>query len=377
MSPELLSVKEELNNLLQTELKLRDFAGELLQRISATHRQCEADLRKILVETKMNTLANIIDINDHSSNPGATIIVDIEQVAATIQTDMSLEQRELLHSNCSNNTSWNEILRCWSGCSCPPILGRQSSLERKKFDQYVFTQPQISTDSRDDDMKIFDTGYGNTSRVSPRGTTNHSNFFTDDGSPIRNSTQGLDMNSTFVRPTKQIYKSPEAESIRLTIKDLIAKQLTTCSANTAPNHAKVLIPVLQGMCGYICGRLPSEAKKAISAYSESALGDQVRIMRCLVTIFLSLAQGNEEITGNDGVNTPPSIVDITSTADAPLDDITKEERQQQQQPNNDNLHLVSCSRVEDFLYWASSIGDIIGLQVRSPIMTTIHQSIRL
>lgn len=367
MSPELLSVKEELNNLLQTELKLRDFAGELLQRISATHRQCEADLRKILVETKMNTLANIIDINGHSSNPGATIIVDIEKVAATIQTDMSLEQRELLHSNCSNNTSWNEILRCWSGCSCPPVLGRQSSHEKKKFDQFVFTQPQISTDSRDDDMKIFDTGYVNTSRVSPRGT-NHGNFFLDDGSPLRNSSQGLDLNPTFARPTKQIYKSPEAEIIRLTIKDLIAKQLTTCSANTAPNHAKVLIPVLQGMCGYICGRLPSEAKKAISAYSESALGDQVRIMRCLVSIFLSLAQGNQE-TDNDGVNTPPSIVDITSTSDAPLEDINKE---QQHQPNCENLHLVSCSRVEDFLYWASSIGDIIGLQVRSTIMTTIH-----
>jgi hypothetical protein len=97
LSPDLLSIKEELNKVIQNELKLRDFADELLQRISATHRQCEADLRNLLVETKMNPLANIIDINDHSSHPGATIAVDIEQLAATIQTNISLEQRKSLH----------------------------------------------------------------------------------------------------------------------------------------------------------------------------------------------------------------------------------------------------------------------------------------
>jgi hypothetical protein len=369
-------VKEELNKAIQNELKLRDFAGELLQRISATHRQCEADLRKILVETKMNTLANIIDINHHSANPGAaTILVQIEQVAAKIQTDMSLEQRELLHSNCSKNQSWNEILTCWSGCSCPPlppVLASQSSVEKKIFDQFVLTQTRVSTDSREnDDLKIFEYGCNSSSprdRVnsSPRVTSSHNDVLSEGVVPTAPLSD-----STFIRPIKHIYKSPESESIRLAIKDLVAKQLETCSADDAPNYSKVLIPVLQGMSGYVCGRLPSEAKKAISAYSEGALGDQVRIMRCLVTIFLSFTQKSTE-GGNDE---PPPSVEIPSTSDPSLGDGFKNDIKRQGQPQqeiatNENLHLVSCSHVEDFLYWASSIGDIISLQVRRPSIAT-------
>jgi hypothetical protein len=45
---------------------------------------------------------------------------------------------------------------------------------------------------------------------------------------------------------------------------------------TSPNHLRVLIPVLQGMNGEICGRLSFEEKDAILAYAEGALGDQAR-----------------------------------------------------------------------------------------------------
>jgi hypothetical protein len=395
LSPDLLSIKAELNKAIQNELKLRDFAGELLQRISATHRQCEADLRKLLVETKMNTLANIIDINDHSSHPGATIAVDIEQVAATIQTNISPEQRESLHLTCSEKRSWNEILKSWSGCPCP-TLGMETSMEKKIFDQVLFSQSQLSTvaeaaaaaaedsSDRDEETKMFfENGYNSSPRVSPRASTVSPRVMSGSASE-----------SFIGHPIKHIYKSLESESIRIAIKDLIAKQLLICSTDNAPNHFKVLIPVLQGMSGYVCGRLPSEAKQAISAYAESALGDQVRIMRCLLTIFLNYAQQSEEerkekeeeptipeesivsdVTSASLVNNAcptsetsndPSLSLGDGEGDEGTQSQEKPQQQRQQQPPvvSEDLHLVSCSHVEDFLYWASSIGDIIGLQVR-------------
>ena len=47
------------------------------------------------------------------------------------------------------------------------------------------------------------------------------------------------------------------------------------------------------MSGYTTGRLGGEECLAIQAYATGALGDQVRIMRCLVNIFLSYVREDE------------------------------------------------------------------------------------
>lgn len=293
----------------------------------------------------MQTLANVIDINEPSSSNRATVLIDIEEVAAALQTDMNVDQRSSFRSNSSNKT-WDEVLRSWSGSQS---LHRQISIEKKLFDQTnnsVYSPTQITID---DELSILlETSYA---------PNNMESF--DDIVPVVSALERNDSNSNFLRPIKQTYKSPEAESIRLAIRSNIEKQLNDCSAIDAPSYRKVLIPVLQGMNGFVCGRLPSQDRAAILAYAESALGDQVRIMRCLVRIFLDYPQetesppmSSENLTSDDSAQN--EIASTTATIVSP------------------RSKLVTSAQIENFLYWAYSVGDIIGLQVPFDCLSFSH-----
>jgi uncharacterized protein (UPF0179 family) len=302
LSLEALAMKEELNNAIRDELKIREAAGELLQRISATHRQCEADLRKLLVQTKMKTIANILDMNDRStiSNEGmVTVSVNIEEVAQALKSE-----KENLNRQSSSKERWCETLKCWIEGLC--------------------TEETISGRSHDDGSitKLVEESQHNTSQ-----------------------------------PNKNLVQPPESNHIRSVIKTLLAKQLSDCSGETSPNHLRVLIPVLQGMNGYICGRLSFEEKDAILAYAEGALGDQARIMKCLVKIFLSYSQSVSH-------NLSPNETLTSTTNDCSSAITTSESEPSTLIPDVHLSRPLTCSQVEDFLTWSCNVGDLIGLQVR-------------
>jgi hypothetical protein len=147
--------------------------------------------------------------------------------------------------------------------------------------------------------------------------------------------------------------SLESNHIRSTIQTLLTQQLSDCSVETSPAHMLVLIPVLQGMNGYICGRLPSKEKEAILAYAEGALGDQARIMKCLVKIFLNGSQCEIHLgdVGHDFDSNGSSAVTTTeSEPGTPTIDAH-------------STRPLTSSQVEDFLNWSCRVGDLIGLQV--------------
>ncbi len=347
-----MALKDELNQAIRDELKLRHYAGELLQRISITHRQCETDLRKLIIQLKMISLANIVDINQYYQS--TVICIDIEKICSLIQTDMEPQQRNHLRTQSASST-WEETLRSW-GCrlSDPILLSRQNSsdVKRRSFEQdnILFTHSQISTDVIED-MKLFFCGINL------------------EGSDENNCRPNIDFTSNLSRNPKIVFKSPEINCIRNTIKESIAQQLSACSVSHAPNHMKILVPILQGMNGYVCCRIPDQEKEAIQAYGEGVFGDQVRIMRSLVQIFRTYAQKSTA--------THLSKAQISNRQDSTKSSTTTIESMESQLFPELDYHqesfLVTSSQVEEFLKWALSVGDIIGLQAIRLITELIHR----
>lgn len=354
---------------------LRCAAGELLQRVSATHRQCEADLRKLLVYLKMKSIADIIDINSPHRNDGVSpiaVIVDIEKVASLSQFEMSPERRnQLRKSHLAKQYDWQSLVRSWGDSfSNPPVLptSPKSSMEtprlRRKSMQNLLFSVQLQQLSSSLDTEELNS---RASFFFPALNPADANLDNDDIAVTRQSVMEYmeHHGSIFRAHTKKMYSSQEYDSIRKLINAELESQLEIAKTADSP-HQKALVPVLYSLNGFVYGRLPGQERAAVSAYSTGALGDQVRIMRSLLNIFLSFIRDRDSQSDSVGVRSQVST-DITETNGL-----------------TDYLHSLSYSdgssrvilaspQVLQFLHWAARIGDIIGLQAIRFMTELIHR----
>ena len=355
---------------------LRCAAGELLQRVSATHRQCEADLRKLLVHLKMKSIADIIDINSPQRNDGlspAAVIVDIEKVASLSQFEMSPERRsQLRKSHLAKQYDWQSLVRSWGDSFAnPPVLPTSPKslmetprLRRKSMQNLLFSvQLQQLSSSLDTEELNLRASFSMNATPNPADTQPDD----DDIAITRQSVmEYMEHHGSYFRAhTKKMYSSQEYDSIRKLINAELESQLE--GAKRAESlHEKALVPVLYSLNGFVYGRLSGHERAAVSAYSTGALGDQVRIMRSLLNIFLSFIRDRDSQSDSVGVRSQVST-DITETNGL-----------------TDYLHSLSYSdggsrviltspQVRQFLHWAASIGDIIGLQAIRFMTELVHR----
>lgn len=368
--------REELNKAIKEEVLLRCAAGELLQRVSATHRQCETDLRKLLVHMKMKSLADIIDINSPYRNdnlPPIVIVVDIEKVSALSQPDLTAARREQFRkSHMEKNYNWQSVIRSWGDSFAtvgPPSLPTSPSsyhpdatprMRRKSMQNLLFSVQlqQLSTS--------FDTDETSIRASMSLGVMSPVVHEQDDDCTItRQSVMEFIENhsSSFRSHSKKMYATQECDTIRKTIKAELERQLQ-CATDGKP-HEGALIPVLHALNGYVCGRLSGQEKTAVCAYSTGALGDQVRIMRALLSIYLSfLKDRDSQDSGGIRALVSTDISDANGLMDY-LHSLSYSD--------GESRHILTSLQVLEFLHWASSIGDIIGLQAIRFMTELIHR----
>lgn len=319
----------------------------------------------------MKNLSNIIDINNHknhvNNHESAVIIVDIEEIATLLQNN--LEDRNSLR-NTSEVKPWDEIIQWWgNGLNIPIQLSHQNSNEtkRKSFEQesnILFTHSRISINAIED-MKIL---YDRNDLISVTNTNG-------------NNSTNINFSSNIQPSLKIVNKSPEVDAIRLLIHDYLSKQIKVSSDNNALNHYKVLLPVLQGMNGYVCGRIIAKEREALQAYADGTFGDQVRIMRCLIDVFLKykrlenneasdFLESKKSSSSGDSSTIEQSIF-TSETLDSIFSQFSNLEKISQ------NYTLVSCSHIAEFLTWATNISDIIGLQAVRFITELLHRCLSL
>jgi hypothetical protein len=346
---------------------LRCAAGELLQRVSATHRQCEADLRKLLVHMKMKSIADLIDINSplRSDNlPPAVVLVDIEKVAALSQSEINPERRSRLRqTHQERQLDWQTIIKGW-GDAFAQLLALPTSpkgqlettprLRRKSMQNLLFSVQlqQLSTSLDGDDQPL-------RASLSPGATGLSGDHDQDDDFAITRQSvmEYMEHHGSFFKAhQKKMYASQEGDRIRKLIKIEIEDQLS--QADCAESHEKVLVPVLHALNGFVCGRLSGQERAAVSAYATGALGDQVRIMRSLLNIFLAFVKDRDS-ADSPGIRTQVST-DISDASE--LVDYF----QSLSYGDSDSRLILTSLQVLEFLHWAANIGDIIGLQVPPP-----------
>ena len=345
---------------------LKCAAGELLQRVSATHRQCEADLRKLIVHMKMKSIADIVDVNSTSRNdhlPSAVVIVDIERVAALAQVDMTPEQRKELRASVQEkNLTWQSCIKCWGetiGRLDTPISPNDKSprLRRKSMQNILFSAHLQQVSSSLDTVEEY-----NNMLPSLSFSGQHSAHDGEEDITITRQSviEYMESNgNVFKSHTKKIYSSPETDSIRKHIKIEIESQLIKSSEPSAEVYEKVLIPVLHALNGYVCGRISGQEKNAVSAYATGALGDQVRIMRCLLHIFLSFIKDRDsQSQSSDSVVVRTQVSTDITDGGALVDYLHS-----LSDTDSGSRLILNAQQVGEFLQWAAGIGDIIGLQV--------------
>lgn len=352
---------------------MRCAAGELLQRVSATHRQCETDLRKLLVHMKMKSIADIIDINSPYRNDSLTpvvIVVDIEKVAALSQTELSPARRDQLRkSHQEKHYNWQSLIRSWGDAFCsvgPPSIPTSPShldstprMRRKSMQNLLFSAQlqQLSTSFDPEEPSIratFSLGV-----ISPV-LSDHD----EDSTITRQSVMEYFENHGSLRShSKKMYATQESETIRKNIKAELESQLER--AMTGAPHERALIPVLHALNGYVCGRLSGQERAAVCAYSTGALGDQVRIMRALLNIYLSFLKDRESQDSED-------IRALVSTDITDVNGLT-DYLQSLSYSDGESRHILTSQQVLEFLHWASGIGDIIGLQAIRFMTELIHR----
>eukprot|EP00602_Paraphysomonas_sp_CaronLab_P003946 CAMPEP_0185018462 /NCGR_PEP_ID=MMETSP1103-20130426/1172_1 /TAXON_ID=36769 /ORGANISM="Paraphysomonas bandaiensis, Strain Caron Lab Isolate" /LENGTH=1414 /DNA_ID=CAMNT_0027548275 /DNA_START=447 /DNA_END=4691 /DNA_ORIENTATION=- len=370
------AIKDELNVAIKEELLLRHAAGELLQRIAATHRQCEADLRKLLVQTKMRNVADVMDVNCTLSEGRKEAVIKINiDLVARLSVGKQGEGPPNSSRNSCLNKSWSEVMSRWTGgIISPPCMSRQSSGDISvgkphtpeiKHQDFFFCMPSV--DGCDEvNMRR--------SMVRMDSCTADSMCSVEDTdfsvlSPLDTSHVGT--------TKKVVYISPEADGIRRQIRRVISGHLRTCLTEDAPDQNQVLVPVLSAMKGYVCGRLTGGEKEAIGAYSVGALGDQVRIMRCLVDVFIGYTRPKKTAVELDTV-----AADLCDTKDSELSgadaaNITTEE-EFRNCPNEPSLPreagmLLTSSQVEHFLCSSVEAGEMIGLQAVRFLTELMHR----
>jgi hypothetical protein len=353
--------------VIKEEVMLRCAAGELLQRVSATHRQCEADLRKLLVHMKMKSIADLIDINSplRSDNlPPAVVLVDIEKVAALSQSEINPERRSRLRqTHQERQLDWQTIIKGW-GDAFAQLLALPTSpkgqlettprLRRKSMQNLLFSVQlqQLSTSLDGDDQPL-------RASLSPGATGLSGDHDQDDDFAITRQSvmEYMEHHGSFFKAhQKKMYASQEGDRIRKLIKIEIEDQLS--QADCAESHEKVLVPVLHALNGFVCGRLSGQERAAVSAYATGALGDQVRIMRSLLNIFLAFVKDRDS-ADSPGIRTQVST-DISDASE--LVDYF----QSLSYGDSDSRLILTSLQVLEFLHWAANIGDIIGLQVPPP-----------
>ena len=352
----------------------RNAAGELIQRIAATHRQCETELRKVLVQMKMKSIADIIDINSHTQDPQQRVVIDIDiaRAATSVLSELGHHSypTESTPRGATNGStpSWEEALRSWGGVISPVPLQRTSSADSKgmrastavQLQDMLFRMPSL--DAVDDlclchldsNARLASTsslnasalfGHAGNIRESMRLSTLDEEHFLGDSKDkaLRKATTAV----------KFLYFSPESDTIRNAVKGLIKEQLSLCEAEDAASNLTAMMPLLQAMCGYACARCEDGDAAAIEAYAEGALGDQVRIMRSLVNVFLWPVR---QYSGNS------SLFGRASEVSAPNADDFLEGPQDLATDDNFSL-LLNCGQVKSFLTHAVDFGDMMGLQV--------------
>ena len=354
-------------------MTFRNAAGELIQRIAATHRQCETELRKVLVQMKMQSIADIIDINSHTQNSQERVVIDIDIARAATSVLSELGHHSYPSESTSSGasyctmSSWEEALCSWGGVISPVPLQRSVSADSRsvrtstavQLHDMLFRMP--SMDAVDDlclchldsSIRLASPGSLNTSFVGHAGNIRDSMKFgsLDD---VRFFADSKDKAPKMGTPTgKFLYFSPESDTIRNAVKGLIKEQLSRCNVEDAASNLTATIPLLQAMCGYACARCEDGDAAAIEAYAEGALGDQVRIMRSLVNVFLRPVRHRSENCGLVGRTLEEKTV---SGFDGHLDS--------QGVGADESLSLMlNSEQVKSFLTHAVDFGDMMGLQV--------------
>lgn len=378
------AAQDEFRKAMKEEMMFRNAGGELIQRIAATHRQCETDLRKVLIQMKMKIIADIIDINTNCRKQEDRVCIDIDiaRVATAVLTEHEHNGGSPRHSEppvAAVNTplTWDVAVNSWGGAmSATPNLGRSASADSNRvrastalqLQDMIFRMPTI--DSLDDiallakdSTAAASARRGSISSMSTAtlhpgiresvqlGSGDEDSFMSGDGKANSKKPLGT--------AVKCLYMSPESDTIRNAIKKSIREQLAKCSVVGASSNAVATTPVLQAMCGYACARCENGDAEAIEAYAEGALGDQVRIMRSLVNVFLSIHQSSD--SGNLFAR---SSEEKTAAADESLLGAGKDD------DNSESL-MLTCGQVEKFLKHAVDFGDMMGLQVRFAISFVI------
>ncbi len=307
----------------------------------------------------MKSIADIIDVNfplRTDGIPQAVVIVNIEKVAAASQTDMDPAQREYLRSLSSQKDfDWQQRLKDWY-----EVLGRPSSVpntptselsprQRRKSVQQILLSAHLQQITSS--LEAFDE-----TNIMPSLSFSGNLNSVDQEDEY---TTRIDVRESMTaRPhLKKNYSSPETDCIRRLIKVEIENQLEKSSHSDAEMQEKVLIPVLHALSGYVCGRLAGQERDALNAYATGALGDQVRIMRALLHIFLSFIKDRDSC--DDSVHRVRTQVSTDITDHGAIADYL----QSLSYSDGEARFILNSQQVSEFLNWAATIGDIIGLQV--------------
>jgi hypothetical protein len=381
--------REELNKVIKEEVMLRCAAGELLQRVSATHRQCEADLRKLLVNLKMKSIADIIDINSPHRKDGlspVTVIVDIEKVAALSQAELSSERRSQLRKNhLAKQYDWQSLVKSWGDLfanppdlpTSPKSLIETPRLRRKSMQNLLFSvQLQQLSSSLDTEDLNLRASFSLNPTQNPTEPLQHPED--DDYAITRQSVMEYmeHHGSVFRAHTKKMYASQDGyDSIRKLINAELEGQLESAKRAESSSPESVLVPVLYSLNGFVYGRLSGQERAAVSAYSTGALGDQVRIMRSLLNIFLSFIRDRDrDRDSNQSGGMRSQISTDIAELNGGLADYLQSLSFSDGSGNGAASRVIlSSPQVLEFLHWAASIGDIIGLQAIRFMTELIHR----
>ena len=300
--------KRAVNDTIKAEMNLRNAASELVQRVASTHRQCEADLRKMYVKEKMECTANIIDCN--------TLVMNTTDKATW--DSISLNVKAICHSNVSQISEtkpWNDITSDWleavSGPAGNALYGDGDASLRALLDK-------IKTSIREEIKKRERTA--------------------------KDALEGGDDSSD----------------------EDVAENVEALADSVFPSH--IFVPLLQSMEGYSCRQSKNKYSSAdlrhiIAKVGKASLMDQKRMMRCLVAIFLDWT--DMDVIGENDTSiiiTPKESIQIKESRDSHSSVCSTEHEG----------NIVSFQKVKEFLYWAVGINDIIGLQAVRLITELVH-----
>jgi hypothetical protein len=345
------SQKKAVNNIIKAELNLRSAASELVQRLASSHRQCEADLRKMLVNEKMICTANIIDCNALMMLAGG---------GDATWDSISLDMKSVCGGSVNEKQkSWNTVTAEWIDVFADPLPsslcgGDEASLTVLRSRIKLSIKQEIEQRK---EPSPFNNGDSDVDSNGDNSCSNTAELCSENGNPT----------STF------------------------------------PSH--ILIPLLQSMDGYSCRQSKNkysaiDQRKLISTYGKCSLMDQKRLMRCLVAIFLDSTGVSESSANIENIESKDNIQcgNVSSKINEANDDcyVCRESNEVSHPLAPAELlvdgdppppppppplsaaavqsrgNIISSQKVKEFLFWAVGINDIIGLQAVRLISELMH-----